>query len=636
VRTFRIWAFANGHRFRRIVCLLLSDAVLIVISLFLAFLIRFDGNIPLKYMSILWQVLPLALVIKIPLLILFGAYWFSWTYVSIEDLINTLAACVCGSLAFAASLFFLRNWQALSVPRSVVIIDFLLTCAGLSGIRLSYRVVRCIFARKKMQALGQRTLIVGAGEAGEQLLQVLLREKDPRFWPVGFVDDDPGKQGLLIHGVRVLGPRSKLPHLIPTWRVETVIIAMPSAPSRVIREAVELARKGGAKQIKIVPFLSELYTGEVKVSEIRDVQPEDLLGRDPVSIDTQKVKDFLRGKRVLITGAAGSIGSEICRQVMRFEPEAILALDIDETGLFNLEKDLERRFSSKTFQITVGDVRDRAKIKTVFQKNHPQVIFHAAAYKHVPIMEAFPEEAVKTNVFGTQILVEEAHRAGAEAFVLISTDKAVNPVSVMGMTKRVAEMVVLEAGKRSATRCMAVRFGNVLGSRGSVLPLFMEQIRRGGPITVTHPEMERYFMTTSEAVLLVLQAAAMGQGGEVFVLDMGKPVKILNIAKELIRFYGFEPDKDIPIVFTGVRPGEKLKEELLTAEEGTEATKHKQVFVARMNACLTGEELTEYLRRLKELTVLCADEKEIKSVLQQMIFGRKPAESPEEACRVKP
>jgi len=327
---------------------------------------------------------------------------------------------------------------------------------------------------------------------------------------------------------------------------------------------------------------------------------------------------FLRGKTVLVTGAAGSVGAELCRQILRFGSRHVFALDIDETGLFNLERDLQRRFSASTVQILVGDVRDRVKMTAVLQHHRPQVVFHAAAYKHVPIMEAHPEEAVKTNVFGTQVVVEEACRAGAEAFVFISTDKAINPTSVMGATKRVAEMVVLDAGPNDSTRLMAVRFGNVLGSRGSVLPLFMEQIKRGGPVTVTHPEMQRYFMTTAEAVLLVLQAAAMGQGGEVFVLDMGKPVRVVDLAKELIRFHGLEPDQDIPIVFSGIRPGEKLYEELLTAEEGTDATSHKRVFVARMGTALGREQTKLLLDRLRQ-SAEDFDGESIVSCLQQLV-----------------
>lgn len=581
-----ITVVSGGRGIWRKLAFLFADVVVLALSLYLAFLLRFDAHIPSRFLDMFFLTLPLALALKIPLLVLFRMYRFSWAYVGMEELYNTSLACGVGSLAFAAVLFLLRHWPAVSgMPRSVLVIDFAFTLIGLGGIRLSKRAVRHAFTRTRGSQGngGRRTLIVGAGEAGEQLVRGILREKKTGFWPVGFVDDDPVKKGLLIHGVPVLGPKERLADLIRTKQVEAVIIAMPSAPSRTIRTTVDLARKGGVQEIKIIPFFSELYTGEIKVSEIREVQPEDLLRREQISIDTQAIEHFLRGKTVLITGAAGSISSELCRQALRFGSAQLFALDIDETGLFNLEQELRRRFPGDKAQILVGDVRDRERIAAIFQQYRPQVVFHAAAYKHVPIMEAFPEEAVKTNVFGTQITIEEACRAETESFVLISTDKAVNPTSIYGATKRAGEMIALNKGKSTTTRCIAVRFGNVLGSRGSVLPVFMEQIRRGGPVTVTHPQMRRYFMITAEAVLLVLQAAAMGQGGEVFVLDMGEPVKILDLARELIRFQGLEPDRDIPIVFTGTRPGEKLYEELLTAEEGTDVTSHQRVFVANKN-----------------------------------------------------
>ncbi len=619
---------------RRVLFFLSGDVFLIALSMGLAFFLRFEWRIPTRYLDDLWVLILIAVAVKVPIFYLQRLYHLSWSYVSVQELLSVFKGVLYSSSLLGAAFFVLRpSLTELSFPRSILFIDFFLTLLFIGGLRSAKR-IWLQFARRPLMK-GRRTLIVGAGDAGEQLVRSLKREERPGFWPIGLIDDNPAKQGVLIHGVPVLGPRTRLRELIQRWSAEAVIIAMPSAPSRVIQEAVELARKGGVSEIKIVPFLSELYTGEVKVSELREVRPEDLLGREPVAIDTQTVQAFLRGNRVLITGAAGSIGSELCRQALRFEPQELLALDIDETGLFNLGQELERRFPSRNYRIIVGDVRDRAKIEAVLKIHRPQVIFHAAAYKHVPIMEAFPEEAVKTNIFGTQIVLEEACRAGTEAFVLISTDKAVNPVSVMGMTKRIAEMVMLEAGRRSSTRCIAVRFGNVLGSRGSVLPLFMEQIRRGGPITVTHPEMERYFMTTAEAVLLVIQAAAMGRGGEVFVLDMGKPIKVLELARELIRFYGLEPDKDIPIVFTGVRPGEKLKEEIFMAEEGTEATKHKQIFMAKMRAHLTEDKLAEYLQKLEELVNKGDSEQEVKSVLRQMIFSKAPARSFEDVPHLK-
>ena len=609
-------------RLYRLAGFVFADAVVVALSLWLAFLVRFDGAIPPRYLIMLQWLIPIVLGIKLPVFFLFRAYQFSWPYVGLEELFHVILSCGVGSLAFATLLFLLHNWPPLSgFPRSTLAIDFAFTLLGAGAVRLSNRITRYLLNRSGFDGGKRKVLIVGAGAAGEQLVRNLKQDKRASFWPVGFLDDDPRKWGLSIHGVPVLGPRNRLPEVMRTKSVDTVIIAMPSAPSRVIRETVELARKGQAKEIKIVPFLSELYTGEVKISDAREVRPEDVLPREPVPVELGPIEQFLRGKRVLVTGAAGSIGSELCRQILRFTPAQLVALDFDETGLFNLEMELGRLFPQGKVKTVIANVRERQRIAWVFQQERPQVVFHAAAYKHVPLMEVHPGEAVKTNVFGTLIVAEEASRKGAEAFVLISTDKAVNPVSIMGMTKRVAEMITLAIGGTTSTRFMVVRFGNVLGSRGSVIPIFLDQIRRGGPVTVTHPEMERYFMTTSEAVLLVLQAAAMGSGGEVFVLDMGKPVKILDLAKELIRFHGLEPDKDIPIVFTGPRPGEKLREEILTAEEGTEATTHKQIFVAKISKKFTLEELMGKLEKLAKVVDEQVDADTIKRMLKEIIYG---------------
>ena len=574
-------ALANGRR----VAFLLADVFVLALSLYLAFLVRFDGHIAPRYLSILLSVLPLAVGVKVVVLASLGMYRFSWAYVGMEELVKTVLSCAGGSLAFAGMLFALRHWPAAaSIPRSILGVDFAFSLLGIAGIRFFKRALSHTLshARGGTQT-GKRTLIVGAGDAGVQLARALQEEKGSPFLPIGFVDDDPGKQGLVIHGVPVLGSRKDLPNLSPRRNVASVVIAMPSASARVLRQTVELARESGVGEVKILPFLSELYSGEIRATDVREVEPEDVLPRDPIKIDTELIRRSLSGKRVLVTGASGSIGSEICRQVLRFGAEELLALDIDETGLFNLNRELTRHFSESHVRVIIGDVRDSKRIQDVFSAHHPQVVFHAAAYKHVPLMEEFPAEAVKTNIFGTKTVLEVARRSSVEAFVFISTDKAVNPTSVMGATKRVAETIVRSPDDSSTTRCMAVRFGNVLGSRGSVIPTFVDQIHRGGPVTVTHPDMKRYFMLTSEAVLLVLQAGAMGRGGEVFVLDMGDPVMILDLAKDLIRFYGHEPDQDIAIVYTGVRPGEKLYEELLTAEEGTDATTHEKIFVARMN-----------------------------------------------------
>ncbi len=612
-------------RARRFLLLLLADGVVVTASIWLAFLVRFDGKLPPRYLAMLRILIPLVLGVKLPIFVVFRIYRFSLVYIGLEELLNVTLACVTASLAMASLLFLLHGWPPLiGLPRASLAMDFAFTLLGVAAVRLAKRTLSIMSPQRRNRGHGKRTVVIGAGEAGEQLVRALKRETEAGYEPIGFLDDDPKKRGLVIHGVPVLGPRAKLPALVGLHRVEAVIIAMPSVPPKVIRETVELARESGVKDIKVLPFLSELYTGEVRVSDVREVRPEDVLPRQPASVDLDVIEKFLRGKRVLVTGAAGSIGSELCRQVLRFSPELLIALDFDETELFYLELELKKRFPDAHIKVVVSDIRDRPRIQAIFDPERPQVIFHAAAYKHVPMMEANPEEAVKTNIFGTKVVVEEACRVEAEAFVLISTDKAVNPVSIMGMSKRVAELITVTVGERSSTRCMAVRFGNVLGSRGSVIPIFLEQIRHGGPVTVTHPEMERYFMTTSEAVLLVLQAATLGKGGEVFVLDMGKPVKILDIARELIRFHGLEPDKDIPIVFTGIRPGEKLREEILTAEEGTEATRHRQIYVAKMSKRLSLEGLQRKLGNLAELIDQRAEGDKIKAMLAEIIHGSAP------------
>lgn len=607
-----------------------ADIVVILASMVLAFVLRYDGTLPARLVPMLLWALLIAVAVKASILIALRSYRFAWAYVGLDDLLTSAVACGIGSLALAACLFLLRDWSVeAGFPRSILAIDFAFTLTGTTAIRVSKRIVRQALHRR---SVGRPALVVGAGEAGELLVRALKREPRPTVWPVGFVDDDPRKQGLRIHGVRVVGTRGHLPRLLQTLRVGTVIIAMPSVSSRVIRETVALARRGGADEIRIVPLLSELYTGRVTASEVRAVQPEDVLPREPIRVESGAIERFLRGKRVLVTGAAGSIGAELCRQVLRFAPSRLVGLDFDETGLFDLEQDLLFRFPEAPFEPVIGDIRDEARIRSVFERAAPQVVFHAAAYKHVPMMEAFPGEAIRTNVFGTRHVARTACEVNAEALVLISTDKAVNPVSVMGASKRLAETVVLTADAGCPTRFMAVRFGNVLGSRGSVVPTFLEQIARRGPVTVTDPRMRRYFMATSEAVLLVLQAGAMGAGGEVFVLDMGEPLRILDLAKDLIRFHGLEPDRDVPIVFTGVRPGEKLDEELLTAEEGTRATAHEKILVARIDGRVDPSRLETGLARLAA-GVEASDRDRIVADLQALVPTYHPAGGAEEVGR---
>ena len=490
-----------------------------------------------------------------------------------------------------------QSWVAM--PRSILGIDFAVCLLALLGVRVLRRLLVHTFGRTRK--LGKRVLVVGAGSAGTELIRAL--EMDDAHAVVGLLDDDPAKLGVAVRGIRVTGSRNELRHEVARLKAVSVLLAMPSAPPPVIREAIEQARAAGVQDVKIIPNLSELYAGIVTASALRDVRPEDVLRRDPVPVDTNGISAYISGRTALVTGAAGSIGAELCRQLLRFGASRLTAVDFNETGLFYLEADLRQRFPNRDVQVMVADVRDTEQMERILQAERPYAVYHAAAYKHVPMMEAFPCEAVKANICGTRNVLQATCKAGADAFVLISTDKAVSPTSVMGTTKRIAELLV-RSQESLVTRCMTVRFGNVLGSRGSVLRTFKEQVAARQPITVTHPDMERFFMVTSEAVQLVLQASVIGDSGQVLVFDMGDPVRIVELAKDVIRFYGLEPDVDVPIVFSGIRPGEKLFEELLTEEENAEASSHERLMVAHLE--LPTQDWLEELAHLE--TVAATDD----------------------------
>lgn len=585
--------------FTRGLFFLVSDLILLSAAFYLAFWFRFEGAIPEPEWRVLWTFLPSLLLLKIAWNAYFRLYNLEWALVGMPELLRVLKASLASSFCVAASVLFLQNYtNALLIPRSVIFLDWLISFLFIAALRVSKRLY--LYDLRFQKSDGKtRVLIVGAGVTGEALVRE-IRRANKQYFPIGFVDDNPAKKGTYIQGVRVLGTRHDLPEIVKRFKVEEVIIAIPSAPAREIRDIVSRIRQCGIFRIKIVPSISEFLNGNITLNSIRDIRLEDLLGRDQVSVNLEQIADYLRGKRILITGAAGSIGTELVNQIARFSPRHLILFDMDETGIFYLERNIRERFPKLSFTCVIGDIRDESKVIATMERFQPQVVFHAAAYKHVPIMEANPDEAIKVNVLGTLILARASCEYGVEKFVLISTDKAVNPTSVMGATKRVAEIIVCELNRRNTTRFVAVRFGNVLGSRGSVVPLFQEQLRKGGPLTVTHPEMKRYFMTAQESVLLVLQAGALGQGGEVFVLDMGEPIRIVDLAREFIRLSGYEPDKDIPIVFTGMRPGEKLFEEVLTAEEGTETTNHNKIFKARITLPIKGEELWDKVKQLIE------------------------------------
>jgi FlaA1/EpsC-like NDP-sugar epimerase len=557
-----------------------ADFISIAFSVWLSFFLRFEGAIPGQYLPMIGTVIILTLFFCIPIFYFIGLYSFSWSYVGINELLALAKGTAIGFLFLGVTLYFSQNFHAFTgYPRSTLITSFCLIIVFCGFFRLSKRIYKELFEKSTAK---EKTLIVGAGDAGEQILRSIINSRLSVYLPVGFVDDSNAKQRVIIHGFKVLGKISDIPEIIKKNQVSQLVIALPSAGDKTIKNAIELARKSGLKKIKITPPLSEIINGEVSLKNLKDVDVGDLLGREPINIDVKEIKDFIENKAVLITGAGGSIGSELSRQIAKFKPSLLLLLDQDETAIFNIFEELKNNFSDLDAEPLIVDIRDEEKINEIFKKYQPKIVFHAAAYKHVPLMEKNSDEAIKNNIFGTKILANSSISFGAEKFVFISTDKAVNPASVMGATKRAGEMICQAFNKKNLTKFVCVRFGNVLDSRGSVIPTFREQIKKNRQVEVTHPEMKRYFMLISEACLLVMQSGAMGRGGEVFVLDMGEPIKIYDLAKEMIKLSGLEPDKDIPIVFTEPRPGEKLFEEIFTAEEGTAATKNKKIFIAKI------------------------------------------------------
>lgn len=566
------------------------DAVLLTAALVGAFWLRFDFTIPSYYRSYAWQILFFVVGLRLLLLVLSGVYRGVWRYISIGDLVAIAKAVTIGSLLIAFSSFLLRRLEVRSIvtsewlggyPASVLVGEWLGGLILIGGFRLSLRLFKQYRTTIKFRNLERkRVLLIGAGDAGEMIARQLLAHPEYGYLPVAFIDDDPKKRGRQIHGVPIAGGRDDLNAVISRSRIEEIIIAIPSAPGTVVREVVERCKQARVR-FKIIPGIKEIIEGDVSLNQIREVELEDLLRRPAVNADIDAISGYLRGKAVLVTGAGGSIGSELCRQIAGYEPARLILVGRGENSIYEMDIELGKLAPGLRYAVAIGDVTDRGRMERIFQAYRPDVVFHAAAHKHVPMMEHNPGEAVKNNILGTKTVAELAVRYRASRFVMISTDKAVNPSSVMGATKRMAEEVVRSMSGRATTKFIVVRFGNVLGSRGSVVPLFKRQIAQGGPVTVTHPEVERFFMTIPEAVQLVIQASAMGRGGEVFVLDMGKPVKIVDLARDLIALSGLEPDRDIKIEFTGLRPGEKLYEELFTAEEGMNATRNAQIFKAR-------------------------------------------------------
>lgn len=565
-------------RWRRAGYLIILDIVFANLAFIGAFLIRFE-TVPAQQWQFYFSVLVPYTMIRLFSNYFFGIYNRAWRYASMDEVLAIVGAVSVGSI-FAVMLCLF--WFGSLPGRSIVVLDWFLNIALLGGSRFAWRLLTSRLGSQpvvqKNQSL-KNVLIIGAGDGGVLVARELRNHYGARVRLVGFVDDDPVKQGQRILGYPVLGPKEHVPGIVDQYGVDEIIISMPSVPRKVIREIVGIAQETG-KTVKILPGVFDLIEGNVTVNKIREVQIEDLLGRDPVKVDIVGMSAYIKDHVVLVTGAGGSIGSELCRQIVALKPKTLLLLDNCENNMYDIEMELKTK-SEIPLVALVKDIRDRAAIEAVFSKYKPQVVFHAAAHKHVPLMEQNAEESIKNNVYGTYQVAWAAHNHGAQRFVLVSTDKAVNPTSVMGASKRIAEMIIQYLDTISSTTYVAVRFGNVLGSRGSVIPLFRKQILAGGPVTVTHEKMIRYFMTIPEAVQLILQAGALASRGEIFVLDMGEPVSIMDLATTLIRLSGFQPYTDIDIKITGMRPGEKLFEELLTDEEGVNATTHERIFVAK-------------------------------------------------------
>jgi len=604
---------------KRIFMLGTLDALIVTLAVTTAYLLRFDFQIPQQFLRYLPNVIATYVILSFITFNLTKIYRRVWQYASIGELVSLVKAVTASEIIFYILYLLVKmKTQELIVPRSIYLLTWVLIILGVGGSRFAWRMFRDTYL--KIQPHHRRTLIIGAGQAGALIAKELKYSPDSELYPVAFIDDDIAKLELEILGLPIVGGREQIPEVVNQYNIQKIVIAMPSASKAEIAKIIEICKTTKAK-IKMLPRVSDLINGRISVKMIREVSVEDLLGRDPVQVDLQGIADYVSNQVVLVTGAGGSIGSELCRQISPFVPQKLLLLGHGENSIYHIELELKKSFPDVTLETIIADMQDRQRISEVFDTYRPMVVFHAAAHKHVPLMERNPAEAVKNNILGTKNVADAAHEYGASHFVMISTDKAVNPTSVMGVTKRVAEMLVQGLARVSQTKFVAVRFGNVLGSRGSVVPLFKRQIQEGGPVTVTHPEMVRYFMTIPEAVQLVIQAGALVKGGEVFILDMGMPVKIADLARDLIRLSGLEPDEDIKVIFTGIRPGEKLFEEILTNEEGLSVTKHNRIFIGKPVE-FSGDELQFMVRKLEQVAtkkdVLHRSE-EIKELLWQIV-----------------
>lgn len=601
----------------RMLLMIIVDAAIICLTCYLSLLLRFDlnpANIPIQFLTEAKALMPFTAISTIIVFMIFNLYFTIWSLASIREAIKIVLACLVAALVQVAESVLLIH----SLPRSYFVFFFIILTIFTMIFRFSYRIYRTIVFKDRINSDTVNTIIVGAGEAGEKIIREIHSTDKANVHVCCIVDDDTNKIGKTVHGVRVEGTRYNLPDLIKKYNVTRVILAMASSSPEERKGIIEIAQKSGIKDIKVLPGIYQLVDGTVTVSKLRNVDLLDLLGRDPVKVNLKEVGSYITDKVVLVTGGGGSIGSELCRQIAKQHPKKLVVFDIYENNVYDIQQELKVTHPELNAEYLIGSVRNTGRLDYVFRTYKPQIVFHAAAHKHVPLMEDSPTEAIKNNVMGTYKTAKKADEYGAEKFVLISTDKAVNPTNIMGASKRLCEMVVQMMSRHSKTDFVAVRFGNVLGSNGSVIPLFKKQIAAGGPVTVTDKRIIRFFMTIPEAVSLVLQAGAYAHGGEIFILDMGDPVKIDDMARNLIKLSGYEPDKDIKIVYTGLRPGEKLYEEMLMKEEGMKDTPNKLIHIGQP-IIFDDEEFKQELATLDKVANENGDGNEMKKLVAKVV-----------------
>lgn len=572
----------NAKLFYRRTCLIIYDIISIIFSGYMALLIRYEfrmDDIPEHFMEPVTRFLPVNIVLTLFIFYLFRLYHSLWAFAGETELQNLVMACVGSAVVNAVGLQFVKITQQ-PVPKSYYIQYLFVLITMIFASRFSYRFLRSLKHKQQNKKNGISVMVIGAGEAANVIIKEIVNSNFSTMVIRCIIDDDKGKWGSYIQGIKVLGGREKIIECADIYEIDEIIVAMPSISRSELRKILEICKETSCK-LRALPGMYQLVNGEVNVSKLRDVEVEDLLGRDPITVDMDSILGYVQNKVVLVTGGGGSIGSELCRQIASHRPRQLIILDIYENNVYDVQQELKRRYPELKLVVLIASVRNTNRMNWIFENYRPDIVYHAAAHKHVPLMEDSPNEAVKNNVFGTWKTAQASAFYGVKRFVLISTDKAVNPTNIMGASKRICEMIIQTFNNHYETEFVAVRFGNVLGSNGSVIPLFRKQIMAGGPVTVTHPDIIRYFMTIPEAVSLVLQAGAYAKGGEIFVLDMGEPVKILDLAQNLIRLSGYRVGEDIRIEFTGLRPGEKLYEELLMDEEGMKETANRLIHIGK-------------------------------------------------------